>query len=182
MSRSPLHRDHPVVLAQARALAARAEGSDERLATRVERVSRWSVAQQLEHMAIVDRGVLGVLDRALAEPARDAARRPLLVGRLLLALGWIPRGVGKAPERSQPQNVEPAALRELWRATIVGFEALAPRLDALAASRARARHPRFGWLDAGLWLRFAAVHHHHHTKIVRDIERAAPPSAGAGAR
>lgn len=180
MTLSSVHRHHPVALAQARELAARAAASDERLAVRVERISRWSVAQQLEHLAIVDRGVVRALDRVLAEPERDVARRASLVGRLLLATGWIPRGVGKAPERSLPQSVEPAALRELWREAIAGLEGLAPRLDELARSRARARHPRFGWLDAGLWLRFVAVHHHHHTKIVRDIERAAASAADAG--
>ena len=65
-----------------------------------------------------------------------------------------------------------AAVRDGFPEIERGVRELAPRLGELEASGGRARHPRFGELGGHQWLRFMAVHHHHHLKIVRDIRRA----------
>ena len=143
------------------------------LAARAERVSHWSVGEQLEHLAITSVQVVGLLGKLEGEPARDAERTAHPVGRLLLALNWIPRGVGKAPEFTRPQGVQPARLREQLGELAAALEQFGAKLPSLCAARGRFRHPRFGWLDLGQWLRFLEVHQHHHLKIVAEISRAA---------
>lgn len=143
-----------------------------RLERRAPQLSAWSVGEQIEHLAVVDSQVLGVLDRLLDGPESEAARRPNLAGRLVLATGWIPRGVGKAPAAACPSGRDARALQALLGEVEQGFAALGLRLPQLVRCRSRARHPRLGWLDGGEWLRFVELHHRHHLRIVRAIERA----------
>lgn len=157
---------------QVRKMAALAV-DDAVLARRVERVSRWSIGEQLEHLAITSAQVVGLLGKLESEPDRDAERKAHPVGRLLLALNWIPRGVGKAPDFTRPQGVQPERLREQLGELAAALERFGQELPALSGARGRFRHPRFGWLDLGQWLRFLEVHQHHHLKIVAAIARAA---------
>lgn len=132
-------------------------------------VSGWSALEHAEHMAQADAGSLHQLETALT---RDGGPRFKLSGRVVLALGWIPRGVGKAPATSRPEARDreqvAAALGEV-RGRIA---ALGDRLEEIAAARGRASHPIFGGLTPARWLRFLQIHHHHHLKIVEDIRSA----------
>ncbi len=129
-------------------------------------VSGWCALEHAEHMAQADSGSLHQLDLALT---RDGGPRLRLAGRVVLALGWIPRGAGKAPQPTRPLERDreqvAAALREV-RGRIA---ALGGRLDEIAAARGRASHPIFGGLTSARWLRFLEVHHQHHLKIIDDI-------------
>ena len=165
---------HARVLAQVRHMADLA-GHEAALAQRVEKVSHWSVGQQIEHLAIADLQVTGLLAKLVERPDRDAEKSASAAGRLLLALNWIPRGVGKAPDFSQPRGVDPARLREQLAELLGALARLGDALPSLRAARGRFQHPRFGWLDLGQWLRFLEVHNHHHLKIVAEIQRAAGP-------
>lgn len=155
-------------LGELEALAA----DDAVVAMRAPRVSAWSVAQQLDHLAIVNLQVDGQIAKALAE-APTPGRRLKLIGRLALLSGWIPRGIGKAPEASRPRETEPAELRDRLAACRAAIAAWRDQLPAIERAAARRKHPRFGWLRPAEWLRFVALHNHHHLKIVRDIRRAA---------
>jgi len=146
---------------------------DAELATRADAVSAWSVAQQLQHVARANhslaRGLLGLLD----DPTRGRPVAPNLLGRIVLFLGYIPRGRGKAPSSTRAEEEptvegvrgEVAAARELlhrWRER-------APDLLALDASIS---HPYFGCPSVPQWLRFVEVHNAHHLRIMRDIRAA----------
>jgi hypothetical protein len=140
------------------------------LPVRVERVSRWSVGQQIDHLQRVARGGLRVL---------EAARPPLprginLVGRTLLGLGWIPRGVGKAPAQVVPADAPPLAeLAERLPPLRADFAGACCDENLLGSRTPVFRHPYFGGLTPREALRFLVVHTEHHLKIVRDIRRAA---------
>lgn len=146
-------------------------------------VSRWSALDHAEHIAKVDEGSLRQLETALG---RDGGPGLKFVGRLVLWLGWIPRGVGKAPgnmrpaDRDRDEAERPTPSRDDDRRRAVAehltevrgaIEALAGRFDEIAAGRGRAGHHVFGGLTPGRWFRFLWVHHRHHLKIVRDIRR-----------
>ncbi len=135
-----------------------------------EQVSHWTVAQHLEHLALVDAGILKILEQA--EPSTDlAGQGPSPGGRILLVLGFIPRGRAKAPSFVEPREVvldEIEGKVERARQRFADLD-----LDRLAGSEPLARHHRFGCLNGTRWLRFVGIHHHHHGKIVRDIQRAA---------
>ncbi|HSL84184.1 MAG TPA: DinB family protein [Thermoanaerobaculia bacterium] len=140
-------------------------------------VSGWSPLQHAEHMAKADEASLHQLDLALARsedggPGGEAGPRLRLAGRAVLALRWIPRGVGKAPELSRPVQAEREEVAAHLRRVRERIAALGDRLPEIAAGRGRASHSIFGGLTPGEWLRFLWIHHHHHLKIVRDIRKA----------
>jgi len=143
---------------------------DASLEKRAERISRWTVGQQLEHLAIVNLQVDQTMARALSE-APSAGRRLSVAGWAALGLGWIPRGVGKAPEASRPAGATPAELRAKVAAAAQAIAGWSGQLAAFAACATRRRHPKFGRLTPVEWIRFVEIHNHHHLKIVRDIRQ-----------
>lgn len=131
------------------------------------RVSRWTIGLQLDHIL----KVLEVGQKALAGARAPLPRGVNLTGRIVLALGWFPRGVAKSPERVLPEEQSPAVLAartsELRR---VFCET--PLDEAIYADpRPVFPHPVFGGLTALQSLRFLALHTHHHLRIVADIRR-----------
>ena len=97
--------------------------------------------------------------------------------RAILTLGWIPRGVGKAPRATRPEAVavrEPEVLRAGFAELARRLAAYRERVDLVGARRTGARHPYFGVLAPARWMRFTAVHLAHHLKIVDDILGTAP--------
>lgn len=138
------------------------------LAVRVERVSLWSIGQQIDHTL----KVLEVGMRFL-EGSRESLPRGInLVGRFALATGWLPRGVGKSPKGVLPSECAPSELAE--RASLLRKTYCDRALPeaALADPRPVFPHPYFGGLTAAQGVRFLAVHTRHHLKIVEDIRRA----------
>jgi hypothetical protein len=145
-------------------------------------VSGWSALEHAEHMARADDGSLHQLERALErDRAGERGRGITLAGRAVLAMGWIPRGMGKAPEIARPLRADGAQVAADLRRVRERIGALGERLEEIAAGQGRANHPIFGGLTPARWLRFLWVHHHHHLKIIRDIRAAfaaeAPPPA-----
>jgi hypothetical protein len=137
---------------------------------RAPKVSDWSVGRQVDHMLNVAQGAHTRLTGESAELARGIN----LAGRLLLGLGWLPRGVGKSPRSVLPAEA-PVATVEVERLGRLrqDFQALGKGAGKLTSRRRIFPHPYFGGLDARQTLRFLVVHTHHHLKIVRDIRRAA---------
>lgn len=162
---APLHRE---ILSQIDTLLGIAEEPGEFPEART-RVSGWSALQHTEHMAQADDGSLHQLEAALT---RDGGPRFKLAGRVVLALGWIPRGAGKAPAASRPEARSREEVAAALHSVRDRIEALGDRLPEIAAARGRASHPVFGGLRPAQWLRFLQVHHHHHLKIVAGIRRA----------
>jgi hypothetical protein len=131
-------------------------------------VSGWCPAEHLDHMM---KASISIMER-LTAGAEPLPRGINVVGRAVLALGWIPRGVAKSPKRVLPTRVTPAVIEE----SAARFELLLNQLPGEAAS-SRSRtvpHPRFGGLTGPEALRFIAVHNDHHLKIVDDIVRTLP--------
>jgi hypothetical protein len=163
---------HGEVLAQVDRLLAIAEDPGDFPAAQTD-VSGWSPLLHAEHMSKADAASLHQLEAALERGSKgEAGPRINLAGRAVLALGWIPRGVGKAPAPSRPVEADRGEVAEALRAVRGRIDALRGRWDEIAGSRGRASHPIFGGLDPPQWLRFLWIHHHHHLKIVRDIEKA----------
>jgi hypothetical protein len=142
--------------------------SAEELEARADGVSGWSVAQQLDHLALAGRGIFRGLAKNLDEESMEARSGVTFPGRVVLFFGWIPRGKGKAPKGTQP---EPQDLElELHMEEMNGaFESLEPRLCELVDRGIWMPHPYFGGFDAVQWLRFTEIHNRHHLKIIREI-------------
>jgi hypothetical protein len=139
------------------------------LAVRVPEVSGWSVGQQVDHvLRILDRG-LGRVERGGKTPSKGIN----LVGRICLSTGWIPRGVGKAPEGMDGQEVPAAEMAERLAALRARLAAIRDRPEGPRPGERVLPHPYFGGLDLPQTVRFWAVHTAHHLKIIDDIRRAA---------
>ena len=132
--------------------------------------SKWSIGEHLAHLAAANALTLSAA-RTLVEggDARIVARaRPNLLGRLVLLLGWIPRGRGQAPVPTRPPpETDAAALRAALADNRELLLVLAP--ERTAAARGGLPHPALGVFDAFAWVRFTEVHTRHHLKIVDEI-------------
>jgi hypothetical protein len=138
-------------------------GSETALFAPNERVSRWSVGEHLDHLLKSTQSVLKRIDSKDSLPSGVT-----LLGRVILTLGWIPRGRGKSPSRLGGMRVPLADLQ----AAVAQIEAALIGLDTERIDIARVPnvpHPRFGGLTPAQALRFTVIHNEHHLKIVRDI-------------
>lgn len=83
-------------------------------------------------------------------------------------IGYIPRGLGKAPEAVTP--VQPADKEHL----LIHFnevKVLLLKLNKLS-SKHYFKHPVFGGLDKKATIWFLKIHTRHHLKIMKDILKA----------
>ena len=129
--------------------------------------------QQLEHLLLVDRSILVWL-RAVAKGliASDGPGGPTWRGHLVVRTGFIPRGKGRAPDVTRPEDMELPALQSGFADVRQEAAALADLLPTLAVDPCTRRHPALGYFTPPQWLRFVYVHHRHHRKIIRDIVKA----------
>lgn len=130
-------------------------------------VSSWSAGEHLDHVIKVAQAFLGQMrkDEPLDVPGVN------WTGRVILGIGWIPRGKGKAPERVRGA----VCTAEDLEAMLAAAEGLLLEVRAAPPKERRrplAKHPVFRGLNAAESARMVAVHTHHHLKIVRDIARA----------
>ncbi len=128
-------------------------------------ISGWSAAEQLDHTLKVDSSIL----RRLTEsPEPPSLPKPInLAGRLILAIGWIPRGKAQSPKTLRG---EPADCAALSAALASVREQLGTVTQAqVDRSKLLLPHPRFSGLTTQEALRFAVIHTEHHLKIVREI-------------
>jgi hypothetical protein len=138
---------------------------DEAVCTLKQAVSGWSAAEQLDHVLKVTASVLA---RALQQPEPEALPKGInLIGRIILGIGWIPRGKGRSPKSMRGEPATCAALQ--GQVTSVRQQLDAVTAAHVARSAPLVPHPRFGGLSTDQALRFMVVHTEHHLKIVREI-------------
>ena len=143
-------------------------GGEDSVAKRVPAVSGWSVAQQVDHVLMV---VEKSAERLMSRP-EPLARGLTWTGRIVLGLGWFPRGSAKAPKGFEGREVACAELVARVAALRGRLAELAAASDVVERRDPVLPHPYFGGLSAALALRNAVVHTEHHLAIVRDIRRA----------
>lgn len=135
---------------------------------------RWSVAEVLEHLSIVESTIAGLIHKqAEALRAAGEAREPdtssvlpmLDVDRLLDRGNKLVSG-----ERSRPQGQLTAdaamqalaASREKLRAALIAA-------DGLPLAKASAPHPFFGPYNLYQWALFVGAHESRHAAQIREI-------------
>ena len=135
---------------------------------------RWSVAEVLEHLALVEQ----LFTTRLATP-NDAARRAGLAAETGDCVP-VPPAIAaamanRAAPRSAPQAVKPtgrmdsadalAALRDAHAA----FRRMLRDADGLALSTVTYEHPYFGTLNVYQWAELMAGHERRHADQIREI-------------
>jgi hypothetical protein len=125
--------------------------------------SRWSVAENLEHITIVEQNILAGLSRTLQMPPQPE-KKPAVTDELMLAnFGRVVQPL-VAPERVRPTSRWPA------ESLLDEFDAARRRTVefAIAASDTKELrhyfmpHPFFGELDCYQWFILAAGHSARH--------------------
>ncbi len=138
---------------------------DERICKVHQNISNWSAAEQLDHTLKVDGSIL---HRLLEDPEPEAQPKPInLLGRVILTLGWIPRGKAPSPKALRGEPAKCTALSAAAAAVRSQLDNLTQ--ERLNRSALLVPHPRFRGLNTMEALRFAGIHTEHHLKIVREI-------------
>ncbi|KAB2963412.1 MAG: DinB family protein [Thermoanaerobaculia bacterium] len=143
-------------------------GGEDAVAQQVPEVSGWSVAQQVDHLLMV---VEKSVERLLSRP-EPLSRGLTWTGRIVLGLGWFPRGSARAPKGFEGRQIACSELVARLAALRDVLAELAAASDVLERREPVVPHPYFGGLSAARTLRNAVVHTEHHLAIVRDIRRA----------
>lgn len=133
-------------------------------ATRVQKVSNWSIGQQIEHSLKV---IIGVSQTTIESNPEDYKANFNFARLMVFMLGRIPRGKGKAPKVVLPsENIssktELLALADKATAIVKQLDELPPK--------ANFNHLYFGILNLKQTQYFLGIHTNHHLKIIHDIK------------
>jgi hypothetical protein len=123
---------------------------------------RWSIAENVEHLVIVEKRLIGAIDKILAEPPDPSRQCALYDAEVVWLIGNVVDPV-KAPERSLP------TLR--WPAETLIQEFEAARQNSREFTHATAGdlrrhfipHPFFGDFDCYQWLLAIGAHCNRHS-------------------
>lgn len=137
-------------------------------------VSRWSPAQQICHVGMVNTAIFARIEKLYQDEDPEIARGggPTLAGLALLTFGRIPRGRAQAPKQVEPPpDVDRAQVRAAVAASKRRLPWLAEKGAFLNTVPGRMPHPFLGNFTALQWLKFVRVHTRHHLQIVELIRR-----------
>ncbi len=132
-------------------------------------ISGWTVHQHLEHLWRSDTAIVGWLEDVRDGTAETDGPGMTVPGTVVMWLGMIPRGKGRAPESTKPAAGELEEIVAGFRALRDDVEGLGAAMNRLASATTTWRHPLLGCYTAAQWLRFAHIHHVHHRRIIEEI-------------
>ena len=136
--------------------------------------SRWSVAENLEHITVVERSILAGLDRTLQKPPEPEKKSAMTDEQLVANAGRVVQPL-IAPERLRPTSRW--ALAEL----LTEFDSARQRTIEFARVAADTKelrhffmpHPMFGDLDGYQWFILTAGHSERHCHQCAAIKASA---------
>jgi uncharacterized damage-inducible protein DinB len=134
---------------------------------------RWSAAELVAHLMMVERAVIGKADRvAQKPPKRVSVFKRIHIPMALVESRWI--------RRKSPVPVEPEMLRDK-EIMLAELRTVRERsLAFLEETRGRNlgeycwKHPALGTLNTYEWMQFIASHELRHTKQMREIAASLP--------
>jgi uncharacterized damage-inducible protein DinB len=134
---------------------------------------RWSAAELVAHLMMVERAVIGKADRvAQHPPKRVSLLKRIHVPMALVESRWI--------RRKSPVPIEPEMLRDKEE-MLAEIRTVRERTMAfLEETRGRNlgeycwKHPALGMLNGYRWMQFIAAHEVRHTKQMREIAASLP--------
>jgi hypothetical protein len=134
---------------------------------------RWSVAEVLEHLVMVERAVLKACARQLAA-AREAGLAEETDATSIVQAMPPDRVANRERRLVAPDMLHPKGITatEAWtqlEATRAQFRHFVVSCDGLALGQIAFAHPTLGTLNLYQWLLFAAGHHARHAAQIREI-------------
>jgi len=144
--------------------------SQEYLNQRQEKISDWSVGQQLDHLLMADQLNLKAVRMLGMGRGQESSEGLNEAGLMVFSAGLIPFGKATAPDFVIPRTDPPVdALEQLRQDVFNGWQEVAPRLDEIDSKGLVLTHHAVGELGAWQWLRFARIHTQHHRNITERI-------------
>ena len=135
---------------------------------------RWSVAEVLEHLAIIERRVVKMVAGRIAAAKASGVGPELETSSVLDSInrGGVADRSRRvtAPEMIQPQSAADAA--SVWSALQQSRARLREAVlagDGLALSEVTQEHPVLGVINLYQWLIFVGSHEARHTEQIREI-------------
>jgi hypothetical protein len=130
---------------------------------------RWSAAEVLEHVVLIENMVHGILAKIEQAPAPAPDRDPLKVDALILT---------KVPDRSEKAQAPPPALpagRWTPADTLDKFQKSRAETTVILKSASALRghvvdHPVFGPLDGYEWILAVSAHSERHMKQILEVK------------
>ena len=133
--------------------------------------ARWSPAEVVKHLAIVDRRIAQRL-AALVEEAR--ALPPETETSPWLPSPFVTRALDRTrrirtSEASEPVDVDPERVWDELMATRQALAEAAANGDGLALGKVSAPHPALGSLNGYDWIAFVGAHAARHAAQIREM-------------
>ena len=135
--------------------------------------NRWTIAEIVEHVSIVNDGFLR-LTHKLVKEAESEPRPPkadLNLGHTSLDENGRQREPFQAPERVRPKggvNVEDSLAK--MRMALAGFADIRPRLEAVDLSEQVFPHPALGPFNAYQWMVLLGEHEDRHRGQIERLK------------
>ena len=126
------------------------------------KVSKVNVGWQLDHSLKVINSVVKVMQNSDPTLYQDNFS---LMGRIVFAINFIPRGKAKAPKHVKPPEI---VLKEDIVSQLTAARENIIEIQNLDKN-AYFKHPMFGNVNKKRVLRFLSAHTNHHLKIVKSI-------------
>ena len=138
---------------------------------------RWSVAELVEHLSIVEGNVVRLLEKLLgkAEEAGAEAAAPDLFADPVSIEEFVERSRGvklEAPERIRPTGLTLADSLAALRSSREALRALRPRIERVDGTALRFPHPSFGPINLYQWLLFVGAHESRHLAQIEALKQA----------
>jgi hypothetical protein len=133
---------------------------------------RWSVADCVEHIIVVELFVVGTIGEVLQSPA-DPAKRATVQGKDQLVLERVP---ARATRVKGPAEVMPRGRWPEFEALLVQFESARGQTVSFAAETEANLHEHFfphpflGDLDCYQWLLFLGTHCERHVRQMEEVK------------
>jgi hypothetical protein len=133
---------------------------------------RWSVAELVEHLSIVEGNVAGLLGKLVgkAEESGAAAEEfdPVSIEEFVERTRAVKL---EAPERIRPTGLPLADSLARLRDSRAALHALRPRIERADGRALRFPHPAWGPLDLYQWLLFVGAHEDRHLAQIEALKQ-----------
>ena len=140
----------------------------------------WSVANVLEHVAIVDERIATLLASTIEKARTDGLAAESSSEPILPTLG-VQQLANREVKRAAPEILHPSGLdaEAAWTAFERGHAVLRDVVrsgDGLALGTITRKHPLFGELSLYHWIAFAGAHEARHAAQIEAIAASLSPS------
>lgn len=133
---------------------------------------RWSAANIVEHLAMIENGILQMIEKGLSQAEAANAPAPAKISPPVSFEQFAE--VSKTPKIA-PDFVTPTctmsaheSLKSLEQSR-GKLKNLRPRLESVDLSNAKFAHPYFGELDLYHWIPFIGMHEARHLRQIKDV-------------